>query len=357
MLSGRKLLHLLESNGFTVFRCFADGDELVLLECVSIMTAARFFLTLNGLRISSPPTKKIHRIQEIHIPDTSTRSDFYKSNTNTNGLQGSIHIAEDSGDVESRMNQYYNHKITINDVDVDDSGELKRLYRQLKRLGSSVSDIEYKFCCIFKRYIGVTLSDNSIKFYVVQDYNSELSYARLMVGLPLGYAFDHFDTIDSNITMIRSEVSTMVERNQQRNLALFDEFTAMANEIGKELAKCVESRKNHIDFVQKWVGKLSSVNDSLKQAHLKLRDLKVEYENNMATATYSRILSLENEISILQKNKNTIVQNLNKYNDMADNQLLTADRLVFDNVVMIETVVKNAKALMELNQSKNEGKL
>jgi len=250
-------------------------------------------------------------------------------------------ILLNSKHVEENLENNYKSDIIINDTFYKN---LISIHKQLKRLSYSVQNIKYKIGIFYKNYICVTRRDNSLNFFSIKHY-SKKNKQKIIIIIDLETFFDDIENISSNIQIVTDSIYKILQKNQNSQINLFGEV--------------VENNKYSInDTISKLYNKINEYNILLKDLNiifekmiLKESNFLDEYENlekNINNIDKSLKKShLEKELNSITINKNNIVKNISQLKEKKENLLLNIDKITFDNILMLDRIVKNFKSIKD----------
>ena len=361
-LSIEKLEKLLSLKGFVPSRYYVMHKLCVYVEVVSVADADMFLLYIpsNYKFIIKKGGSNVHKIKYLDNDETEDNTaDYYAGEPNEHLVENTykeidVGVSPNvKGDIGSLLEENYKRAITLKDISDEDSKEIKDIIRQLKRLKFCVQNVKYKIAIIYKNFMCSIKRDNSIECYVIKRYPSK-NYNKLYITTDLEVFYQKMESLMLNMKTIRTGLYHILDKNHfthTRTLqTLLEERSEIISFSDKALGKKLEYEK----YLKDATNMLESIKISEKAKLSKIHQHNEKY--NMSQGLHndierSQVVSmLENELRDILKIKEDIVKTIFELKNKREDTMLTVDKIMFDNNVMIECVIRNFERLGKICQ-------
>lgn len=336
-LNIEKLNKLLIDNGIVPEKHFSYKHRLIFVECIILSSGTKFFLDIPNEYKISIVNGKHYPLQPISITENDDQviSQFAKPFndldvlTNYRNEENQFQEEFIENNISEQLKQTYKYSINIKDVENEEQNDVRDITRQLDRLSFSVLQTNYKICITYKNFFVILRNSNHHIFHcpTMTNYNDQRD---MMISINLITFYSKIDKIDSEINLIKSSVEKILEMNYEKN---------------------VKSINFLIHKTQSIVSKFQELHlESLKLRKLNEKTLNLlKFTNMTEREQYERrkITGKSEEVSTeVQKIKNELITNIIKIDERKSNILLTVDKILFDNIVMMNSIVKNFEMLL-----------
>jgi hypothetical protein len=254
-------------------------------------------------------------------------------------------------DFSTKLEDNYNKPITLKDVPIEDSKEIKDLLRQVKRVGFCLKNIEYKAIIIYKNYMCSIKRDDSIECYILKKYNSKKTKT-LYVTTDLEVLYKDSESIASNVKTVRKELYRVLDKNHNNNMKTLQKIMDMRNEISLLSENAFNKKMEYEKMLKDSYKMFDNIKTSENEIYEKILALKDKYDNDPKLRNLngdierSHIISkLKTELTETKKIKEDVIKAIFELRLKRDHAVLEVDKIMFDNTVMIECVMKNLSQL------------
>ena len=349
-LSFNKLEKLLSGRGLLPKKYFTIHDHIIYIEVLSLSNAGCFMLYIpSKYEIELSEGDDVYKIKYVdvtedgHIPeDYAGESDDIK---NYNGIE--LGSNENHSDIQGYLEEKYKHPVSLKSGKNKDVIKLREVFRQLRRLKFCTQSLKYKLAIVFDRHLCCIRRDNTYECFTIQG-ESLGEEKRLMVTIDLETLYEKIDTVSVDIKTIRDGVCKVLDKNQNKHireiqkmldqknkLLVFagtvkekkDKYSKALEKLEKLLADLVIVEKKNMETFVEAEEKLS------RQSNLKGMNADIERSN--------QIYKFETEVSRINSIKQELIRNILTARLKRENLSLSVDNIVFDNIVMIDAVIKN----------------
>lgn len=349
-LSLSKLKELLTSKGYRMTKLFTLDKSLFLTEIYSSKTADTFYLYIpSKYTIDVKDKENVYKLKNISIENTENIADEYAEEPNLQNLyETNINLLPGKEGVETHLQNNYRQDIKLGDISRDDNEILKATYRQLKRLRYCVQNIPYKIAIQYSNYILPIRRDDSIDLYLIKNFSRDPS-KRIFIIVDLETFYEKTDIISEDIKTVRESIYNVLERNQ--------------NNHGKMIEKIIENKKDILNIPTLAQVKKNSYDRLIKnlenmlivviEAEKNILDKLTLINHNIGEGLHNDInrvhekSKLEKERENLADIKNNIIVLFDLLRKKKENTILIIDKIMFDNTIMFDTIVKNFSKLKE----------
>jgi hypothetical protein len=354
MLSIIKLEKILVNKGIFPERFYTYHNYVIYVECLIIKTGIKFWIDIpENYKFKIEKSNNVFDLKSVTIDegDDEVVNEFAKKFNdldvfNAYEEKGDIDIDDDfdQNNISSKLSQNYNYSIRISEIDESDEKDVKDIKRQVSRLRYSVMHTKYQVCITYKHYFAI-LYENEVIVFAIRNYGEDefSRYRQLFVTVDLELFYSKLDNISNEVFKIKSSISKILDINYNKNI---NNINFMMDKSALILNKFQElySKKIHLIGLESRFEELyKSVNDSEKKIIEKIILLK-DQENS-----HESIKKYKGNLKALEDSKLEILNNVAKVNEKRDNISLTLDKILFDNIVMFNSIIKNFEILLSFN--------
>lgn len=354
-LSIHKLQELLLTKGFAPTKYFIQDNLCFYVELLSksadiflLYIPSKYDITIKPDDVSAPT----YKIRYIDMNTEENITDEYAGkpdDLDVEATYGDTHIelSPDKEKIEEHLENNYKHPISLRDMSKDDATDLKALFRQMKRLTYCVQNLKYKLGVFYKNYICSIRRDNSISCFDVK-HHPQISCKKLMVVVDLETFYDKSDKLTDDIHTVRDSIYKVLERNQGMHGRVLGKIIDNKKDIAV-IPNQVELRKQKYDEM---LNELQNMLDIVSDTESKLlTDLhSMDEKSSDLQSDINRIhqkSKLERELDKIGSLKGEITRVMVAIRDKRENAILNIDKIMFDNTVMFDCVVKNFAKLKD----------
>ena len=168
-LSLNKLEKLLANKGLLIKKIFMIEELCVYLELLSTSNAEICMLYIpSKYEIKINRKENVHTLHYLDVDENGNIAQDYAGELDNFDLEKKYDEVEidldpidKKQDIEERLEENYNHPVSLKDISKTDKKMLREVFRQLRRLKFCVQSIRYKICIMFKNYICCIRRDNT----------------------------------------------------------------------------------------------------------------------------------------------------------------------------------------------------
>lgn len=359
-LSLDKLHRLLLEKGFSPVSHFYYKGLCRYIEIVSSEYAEHFLLTISsrydvgmregdtGYNIKYLDVDGSGRIPEKYasLPDNIEMSQMYDEIDLVRS-----DIPNDEKDLESKLLEGYKKSIHLADSVDGNIADLRDIFNQLKRIGNCVSGLQYRAAIFYKVWLSVLSQDSEIECYFIKNYTPDTG-RKFIITIDLESFLQNFSKVASDVEQINQGISRILNKNISTHTAQL--YAAMQNVPALAMiVQKVQSKRSRYASI------LANFNALLESTKIRERDLKSQIESIMMTKGDGRNIygdmdrarlkgNLDREVEKIVHTREEIIGNIMKVKTRDRTLFLVTDKILFENVVMLNTVNKNLVLLSNL---------
>lgn len=352
-LSVSKLQDFISSKGFVTNKFFTLNEYLFYVEIFCLKSADTFLLYIpSKYEIETKDEKKCFKVKYIDMTNSDNLPDEYAGEPNNTNIQNAygnnIHFYSDTDKIEQQLENNYKHSISLKDISIEDTNDIKAIYRQLKRLKYSVQNIEYKLAVLYQNYLCTIRRDDSITCLSIKHFPRN-PHKQLMIVTDLENFYEKFEKIPNEIKLVRQSIYHVLERNQTSHGQLINKIIENKKDINEIPALTEQKKLKYISLISQLEQMLEIVSNSEIKILEELYNINNNITDNLQNDIQKihRKTSLEKEIDNINSIKGSISKYINILRQKTENSILSIDKIMFDNTVMFDCMVKNFAKLKQ----------
>lgn len=359
VFSINKLEKLLASKGFLIRKFFIIHGLCAYIEVMSINTADIFMLSIpSRYKFNMETGNNVYKIRYIDMGDECTRdtSDEYAGSPDNIDLEKAYseietnispdnYDDEDDENVASRLEEAYKRPISLKDISKEDTKHVRDIFRQLKRLKYCVQSIRYKLVIVWNTYLCVLNRDDSIECFYIKKF-PVISSRKLLVACDLELFYEKLETIEHDITQVKYGIYKILDKNQDKHTRNINRMLEERNDVIKYSNDVQVKKSDFQRHIINFETLLSKTIDSEKILLEKLYNMNDRTESGLQgvhsdTSVFHQKGKIEKELSSLNKTKQEIIKNILTLKTKMEDMVLTTDKIMFDNSVMFDQILRN----------------
>jgi small-conductance mechanosensitive channel len=168
---------------------------------------------------------------------------------------------------------------------------------------------------------------------------------KLFVSLNLNLLFDNIQNLEDNVQQVYDGVNQVLNKSQESHFEKFLMILDTCKDIKNKLDNIKNYRTHISSVIEKYETLITRSNHASNIITDKLVTLK-KPDNISSDAYYINEKSkLENKLQNLNNVKGKAIEKLAILRDKDSNLLLKSDKILFDNIIMLNNVNNNLKEL------------
>ena len=361
-LSLHKLEKFLSKHGFVIKKIFTLDNYCVYLELLSLTQADTCMLYIPSkyeIKIDRNDID-VYPLSYISIADDGNIPEDYAGEPDNFDLEKKydevdVDIIHHQKNMEDHLEESYNHPLSLKDINKTYMTNLREIFRQLRRLKFCVQSLKYKLCITYKGYLCCIRRNDTFECYHAQKYSSNSDDRKLFVTLDLETLYDKIDSVVIDIKTVREGIYKVLDKNQikhTQNLYKILEYKVLLVNSSVECQRKVEKCTVHLAQLETLLHDLGKAEKTTVE---KLMEIEARYNNPGGVKGLhhdiekSHLISKhETQLNGINEVKKDIIANILKTKAHRENMSLKIDKICFDNIVMIDAIIKNFELLAEI---------
>ena len=357
VLSYEKLELLLNNNGVVIKKIFSMNQECVMLEVLCIINANCFIIYIpSKYSIPVPDLENVFDLDYFDLDKDENIAMEYGENPDDLDLEKnyeSINLQNDHI-TENKLNDNYNHPLSLTNNKYKEIKNVKEVVRQLNRLKFCTKNLKYNLSIIFKNYICTIKTDNNINVFIIDSYNINNENKNLLVTIDLNNFYKKIDTFLDDIITIRDGIYKILNKNHTNNLKNLKKLLKTEKKLTIFSEKISEKKKKYNSDLLEFEKLLKKLYKKEKNIITKINDLHEKNDKNNDVSikgihTDTEYLHKVNELEKILENvyniKQDLITEILETKEKIENLTLNTDSILFDNLIMINTIFKNYELL------------
>lgn len=371
-LSYDKINSLFNSKGFIVLKKFIRHDICYFLEVISVKRGETFIVSISSKHKLAIPkdSYEVYKLKNIDIAREEEVRERYTESPDPLDLEKSYSEVEISqnfsledqpNNLEKKMLGSYDRKIDIKNIERREEKNGKEIFQQLKRLKFCIKNLPYKLAIIYLSYLCVVSDyDNVIDSYHISHFNS-FSKRKLYITIDLDMMIQKLDPVNKthsdadiildDIQQISQGINKVLEKNSYEHTSKLNEILESKDKFYDYCVSIETKRKKYSDLIssfEKLLSRAITTQDKI------LKKRRVEDNGTgyyMDVGGIGEKLKTEKEYDHINKSKNEILEKLLSIRDKNCDLTLSVDKILFDNILMLNTILDNLSTLDKICES------
>lgn len=360
-LSINKLEKLLSTKGMIIKNVYAIGGLCVYLDIMHVSTGEILFLYIPSKYEINAEHDNVHKLHYLEVnEDGSIPSDYAEQPEEEDIADKYNEIDVDNTDIkkqkdiEEYLRNKYDCPISLENSNKQDINEIKEIFRQLKRLKFCVKNINYKLCIVYKYYFCCIKRDGSYECYSVENLNIN-NKRRIIVTIDLESMYEQLSTIDKDIISIRKGIYKVLDKNQSKHVNNLGKIMDYKTNFNLSSEKVINQKKHYKEYLGKLEKMLNRISIAEKNIILDINNIHEKYQRESGVKTLHNDIEKNNllhkkegDLNNINETKQEIISNINKIKLNLESLSLKIDQICFDNIVMMDTIIKNFEYLSKI---------
>jgi hypothetical protein len=363
MLSLNKLEKLLGESGLIINKIFVIDGLCIYLEILSSSNADIFLLYIpSRYDIKADNRNDIYKIKNIEFNDVNDIDNIdivkeYGEEVDDKDIGNSykeININNENNTEENivkTLEDNYKKPILLNDSKKNDKKDIKDIIRQINRFKYCTQNIKYKIAIKYKNYISCIRRDDSIDCYMIKNYRGNPKY-KLLIIVDLETYYTNMSSIVSDINTIQDGLYKIINDNHDTHLNTFIKLLKEEKDILNIIQDVHKKKQEYSEYIQKLEKMLENINETEKKIFKEIADVQTKYNNSVqnihSDIEKSHMMAKYNtDLEKIATIKQDIMNNIMDIKLKKEDLFLHTDNFLFDNNVMMTTLLKNINKLLE----------
>ena len=353
-----KLDLLLQTNGFIPVNIFTIDNYCVYLEIFCTNTSELFLLYISSQFNIHPDKYKSYKLNYIDIEDINNTINKYadepdKTDVKNDYFEIDIEEEDKNEDLEQSLSENYNKEIVLKDLDKNDKNSLKDIHRQLQRFKFCVQNINYKLAILYKNYLCSIKRDDILESYHISNFPIKRQ-KKLYISIDLKSFYKKLDTVKNDILSVKQSIYSILNKNQNKHTKIL--YTMLENK--DKLESYTQLLNNKKEYYHKYINELETMLKKINENEKELFDQKnninkkdidqgIKGLHNDIQDSHT-LYSINEKISKVYSLKKELSDDILKTRNEQENITLEIDKILFDNSIMLNQIIKNFNTLMQI---------
>lgn len=356
-LSLNKLEKLLTSKGLLPKKLFIMKGVLVYMEVLSLKNADSFMLYIpSKYSIEIDKGQDVHDLDYFEVTEDGHVPDDYAGEPDNFDIEKSydeidVDFSPDAQrhkNIEGHLEDDYNHPVALRDSSSADTQNLREIFRQLRRLKFCVAGIKYKVCIMYKDYLCCIDRYDEFMGYIAKNFDGP-DQRKLFVSVDLETLFAKIDSIPVDIKTVREGIYKVLDKNQHKHMKNLRKMMEQKDLIEGFSKTILLKKKQYTRYLRKLEKLLTDINQSEQEIVNQIMEVEERYGTSdvglrglHTDIEKTHLISKhETELSRINSVKQELIRNILIIKTKHENLSLKIDNITFDNIVMIDAILKN----------------
>lgn len=361
-LSIVKLENLLASRNMVCNSYFVLEGECTYIEVLSYDSSEIFFLYIPSkykFKIPTTINRNVFKLKFIdlegdlnNVVDDNIESPDHKQ-IEKSYKEINLDMSPDANHrkLTNQLEEQYNRPILLKDIYKTEGDHLKEIYRQLKRIRFCVQNIKYKTVIITRNYLCCISRDDNIMFFLIKNYPKTV-YKRIIVTTDLEVLYEKMDSILNNVLTVRKGIYNVLNRNQVVHSQRLDKLLDQRKEIQTNvynIQKKLKKYSYHVDYIEKMLATITSSEQKYID-EINILNNKFIRNSQEDVERSEKLLKYSTDLNYIANIKQNVVSLLIEVRSAQEDLILSIDRIMFDNQIMVHHIFKNNNELVRISQ-------
>ena len=351
-LSLTKLGSLLYEKDFIPLSYMRYESLCVFIEIVSLTSGISAILYIpSRFKIPLSPGENVHEIELIDMEDDP--ADYFKDPvTAPEETYSAINLVNDEESAETQLKSGYKKSIKLKSGEKSDVNVLKSIIRQLNRLQYCVDGLPYHLVIYESNYL-CFMRDGESDCYVFKEIKS--GYPRsLRVTATLETFHGKGLAMDDEMNQISLGIQKILDKNMSSHARYLDKLVEKKGNLLRFASLMGNKKSSYDSMVLKYRQLLAQLSNTQRK-HMIEKKKFCELDGRSNTfdkdLQRSQIKSdFDRKIQYCVNVKRKILDEIIKLQSASDALSLSADKILYDNSVMMDKMFKNFASLIEISR-------
>ena len=359
VLSITKLVKLLISKGFYPRSFFRIYNVCAFIEIISNKNGESYMIYIPSRYSFKVDEKIFPNVYDLKTFDgdaiEDSENEKYKllkkyadAGKDIEDIYNNINISnpglfKDKNDLEAILTKKYHKNINITK---DNDNDLKCLKRQMERLKYCVQNIDYRLVIIYKSYLCFLHTQEDVDLFIIRLFPKKLNRT-LYITLDLELLYNNNESINDDLKQISNGINKILDKNYSFHIQNLRTLLATKESVIQTVNVAIRKKNGNQKYIREFVKLFRVMCSNEKQLKTQLDELKqdkkgsIHYDIEFSHARHR----IGKEITQCQKVKNEVLAQIQKLKSENSNISLTMDKILFDNIILLDQVFKNLEIL------------
>jgi hypothetical protein len=259
------------------------------------------------------------------------------------------------GNLADHLEEKYNHPVSLKDNNKsDDIKQLREVFRQLRRLKFCTQSLKYKIAITFNNYLCCIRRDDTYECFFIHNFGGS-SDKKLMITIDLETLYEKIDSVSIDIKTIREGIYRVLDKNQGKHIQNIHKLLEQKTVLTKFSNIVLRKKEQYSTYLKSLEQLLIDLTRAEKKIIDKLLEIEDKYSGQASLKGLHsdiekthQIGKYETELSRINSIKQELIRNILIVKSKHENLSLRVDNIVFDNIIMIDAILKNFVKLSEV---------
>ena len=352
-LSLSKLASFLFKKDFIPRKYFRYEGNCIFLEIVSLSSGVTTMLYIpSRFVIPLSPGENVIEVELMDIENMDPNAYDRNPLVNPEETYQPVDVipSNDHGNTEEMLQLKYKKAIELKSGKTRNTVVLKEIIRQLNRLQYCVEGLPYDITIYQNNYL-VYMRNREPDCYIIKD--KLLSRSRhLRVTTPLQLIYERANTMDHETSQVVVGIQKILDKNMRSHAKFLNQLISRKGNLLNFAGLMNRKKMEYDQLVRKYKGlleKLDIQEKDIKSQRKKFSDLgdtgfDSELNRSQVRAGFER--KLQHCLTVKQK----IIDKMIVIQSASESLSLQADKILYDNSIMMDKIFKNFSKLIELSK-------
>jgi hypothetical protein len=233
----------------------------------------------------------------------------------------------------------------LENVDTIAENKLKECVRQVKRLSYGLEDLDYSICIVDEKFfVTVDSSDEPIETYFCKSQKTD-GKRLFFICISLENFYERKQKVLKEIKEIRQAIFGLLDKNSEYNVQKLYFMFSQLDAMGGVVQQIFDTKTRLANYIQSFQKLLSDIMVSERDISNQLANLLQEetYGKESEVSYIYKKQNLQDKLSRIMEIKQKILKNITTVTNENDNLYLKSDRCDFENIILLDAIVRNLK--------------
>ena len=359
-LSIHKLIKLLMSRGFYPKTFFRIYNVCAFIEIISNKNAEAYMIYIPSrynFSISSTEMPNVYDLKEITLDEDKNIVKSYGDEPDELAIEENYqninipnpNLFKDDKNLEEFLQKKYNKTIALSEPENADNSDLKCLYRQMERLKFCVQNVEYRLVILYKCYLCFQHTESDIDLYHIRGFPSRLERT-LCVTLDLELLYNNNTSVDSDLDQISRGIEKILDKNYSLHIQNLQTLIETKENVITSVKIAISKKHVNSKYIYSFLKLFQTIYNDEKILEKQMSEIKKGGEGSLYNdIEFSHARHrLAKELAKIQKVKHELLKNITQLKGQNSNISLMMDKILFDNIILLDKIFKNLELLKQL---------
>ena len=353
-----KLETLIGSYGFQVKTVFTIDEYIVYMEILSTKDTNSFLLYIpSKFNIKPEKGDNVYKLKYIDIETPENIVDKYAEDPDKNEIKNDyeeVNIeTQNTDDLEHSLNENYNRDILLKDINKNDKDILKDIFRQLNRFKFCVQNIKYKMSILYKNYLCSIKRDDTIECYYIKNFPTQKS-RRFYISTDLKSMYESIDNVMNDVKTVKDSIYKILNQNQVKHTKVLNNML----ENKEKLLSYSDLICKKKEYFETYIADLEGILVKLKQNQVELLEEKKSIRKkdgeygvkgvHVDIQNSHLIYNIDTKLAKISELITELNEDIHKTRVERENMTLQIDKILFDNSIMLNEIIKNFNSITQI---------